>query len=300
MTVHQQETPMESKDQRLEIRLPQQQLTDIDDIIASVDSGFKPTRSDVVRSFIAQGIDRHHGRVGQVQDTIPLGQRISLFFQICQQQQMAYAKSGKNVPVLVRHFNNEQNITAEALVRQVYLQRMFWFFELNRSSLAAINTNLTSDEILSLMQPEPNQDICGEVAQVAQTLEMFREIGAVRQKADQDSHYTDVQDQISILKHYASRRRIPLNFGGYPESWSRHNQIAALMQWIEEGKAGNYTCDYYGGYIRTQHNNDPDAGRQYALMVQVYEDIVRERQKLDLEGLMAMVQDRRLDFSGMA
>lgn len=290
---------MESKDQRLEIRLPQQQLTDIDDIIASVDSGFKPTRSDVVRSFIAQGIDRHHDRVGQVQDTIPLGQRISIFFQICQQQQMAYAKSGRPVPVLGRRFNNNHNITAEALVRQAYLQRMFWFFELDRSSLAAFDANLTSDEILSLMQPEPSKDVCGEVAQVALTLEMFREISAVRQKADQDSNSTYVQDKISILKHYASHRRIPLNFGGYPESWGRHNQIAALMQWIDEGKAGNYTCEGYGGYIRTQHNDDPDAGRQYALMVQVYEDILRERRKLDLEGLVAMVQGRQLDFSGM-
>jgi hypothetical protein len=293
---------VECKDQRLEIRLPQQQLTDIDDIIASVDSGFKPTRSDVVRSFIAQGIDRHLGRVVQVQDTIPLGQRISLFFQICQQQQMAYDKSGKPVPLLERRFNNnnsKQNITAEALVRLVYLQRMFWFFELDRSSLAAFDANLTSDEILSLMQPEPGQDVCGEVAQVALTLKMFRELDAVRQKADQDSHHTDVQDNLGVLKHYVTRHRIPLKFGGYPESWGRHNQIAALMQWIDAGNAGNYTCEGYGGYIRTQHNDDPDAGRQYALMVQVYEDIVRHRRKLDLEGLMAMVQDRRLDFSGM-
>lgn len=291
---------MESKDQRLEIRLPQQQLTEIDHIIASVDSGFKPTRSDVVRSFIAQGIDRHHGRVGQVQDNIPLSQRISLFFQICQQQQIAYTNSGRSVPVLGRRFKNNQNITAEALVRQTYLQRMFWFFELDRSSLAAFDASLTSDEILSLMQPEPNQDVCGEVAQVALTLEMFREIGAVSQKANQDSHYTDVQEKISILKHYASRCRIPLNFGGYPESWGRHNQIAALMQWIDEGKVGNYTCEGYGGRIRTQHNDDPDAGRQYVLMVQVYEDIVRERRKLDLDGLIDMVQVQQLDFSGMA
>lgn len=60
---------MENKDQRLEIRIPQQQLAEVDAIIDSIDPRFKPSRSDVVRSFIAQGIDRHHGRGGQVQDT---------------------------------------------------------------------------------------------------------------------------------------------------------------------------------------------------------------------------------------
>lgn len=63
---------------------------------------------------------------------------------------------------------HNSNITPEVLVRQVYLQRMFWFFELNRSSLAAIDGVLTCDEVLSLMEPEPGREVCAEVNGVAQ------------------------------------------------------------------------------------------------------------------------------------
>ncbi|EDI2763645.1 hypothetical protein I4A95_004282 [Enterobacter hormaechei] len=288
---------MENKDQRLEIRIPQQQLAEVDAIIDSIDPRFKPSRSDVVRSFIAQGIDRHYGRGGQVQDTLPLGQRISLFFQICQQQQMQYALESKRPPVLGQRRGHDSNITPEALVRQVYLQRMFWFFELDRSSLAAIDGVLTCDEVLSLMEPEPGREVCAEVNGVAQLLAMFSQIEAVRQQAEQDSGYTDIQEKITLIRHYASRCRIPLHFDGYPETWVRHNQIASLMQWIEEGKAGNYLCSGYGSRIFTRHSENADAGRQYAQMLQVHQDITGEGGKLDLDGLIVMVQDRRLDFS---
>lgn len=72
------------------------------------------------------------------------------------------------------------------------------------------------------------------------------------------------------------------------------------MQWIDEGKAGNYVCSGYGGRIFTRHSENADAGRQYAQMLQVHQDITGERGKLDLDGLIVMVQDRRLDFSTTA
>lgn len=289
---------MENKDQRLEIRVPQQQLTDIDNIIASVDSGFKPTRSDVVRSFIAQGIDRHLGRGSRVEESLPLGQRLALFFQICQQQNMQYAQVSKRPPVLSsRRCGLNTNITAEALVRQVYLQRMFWFFELDRSSLTMINGQLACDEVISLMEPQPNRAVCDEVEAVAQIREMYSQIEAVLKKAEEQSSYTDVQEKLTLIRHYVSRCRIPLSFGGFPESWLCQNQIAALMQWIDEGKAGSYVCEGYGGRISPRQNDDPDAGKKYAMMVKVHQDIVGVRGQLDLGCLITMVQDRRLDFS---
>jgi len=288
---------VENKDQRLEIRIPQQQLAEVDAIIDSIDPRFKPSRSDVVRSFIAQGIDRHYGRGGQVQDTLPLGQRITLFFQICQQQQMQYALESKRPPVLGQRRGHNSNITPEVLVRQVYLQRMFWFFELNRSSLAAIDGVLTCDEVLSLMEPEPGREVCAEVNGVAQLLAMFSQIEAVLQRAEEQGSYTDVQEKLTLIRHYMSRCHIPRRFDGYPETWGRHNQIAALMQWVDEGKAGSAGCRGYGSRIFTRHSEDADAGRQYALMLQVYQDITGDGGNLDLERLIDMVQDRRLDFS---
>lgn len=174
---------------------------------------------------------------------------------------------------------------------------MFWFFELDKSSLAAIHEDLTSYEVLSLMPPEASEDVCKDVKQVAHTLAMFNRINEVRNNAEQNSHYTDVQKKISVLDHYVERCRIPLRFAGYPESWKLHNQVAALIQWIEEGKAGNYQCDGYGGRIIVRTNDDADAGRQYAIMLQVYKDIMEEHRQLDLDSLITMAQDRRLDFT---
>ncbi|HHA1259674.1 TPA: hypothetical protein ACOEEM_004384 [Enterobacter asburiae] len=285
------------KDQRIELRLPQQQLEELDNFINDIDSQYKPSRSDVLRSFIAQGVRGRFTPAGQEAEMFPLAARLNLFFQICQQQQMQYAMNNKCPPVLGHHRRSDSKITAEALVRQVYLQRMFWFFELDKSSLAAIHGDLTSDEVLSLMPPEASEDVCKDVNQVAQTLAMFKKINEVRNNAEQDSHYTDVQKNLSVLDHYVERCRIPLRFVGYPESWKLHNQVAALIQWIEEGKAGNYQCDGYGGRIFVRTNDDADAGRQYAIMLQVYQDIVGEHRKLDLDSLITMAQDRRLDFT---
>ncbi|XJI81923.1 hypothetical protein AB2F45_26640 (plasmid) [Escherichia coli] len=44
------------KDQRIELRLPQQQLDELDNFINNIDGQYKPSRSDVLRSFIAQGV----------------------------------------------------------------------------------------------------------------------------------------------------------------------------------------------------------------------------------------------------
>ncbi|APW04199.1 hypothetical protein AB295_19240 [Salmonella enterica] len=79
---------MEAKDHRLEIRISQQQVQEIDDIIASLDTHFRPTRSDVVRSFISQGIERHFGRGPQEENIIPLIQRLNLYFQFCQTERL--------------------------------------------------------------------------------------------------------------------------------------------------------------------------------------------------------------------
>ncbi|WP_160126129.1 hypothetical protein [Serratia sp. Z4] len=47
---------MDMKDQRIELRLPQQQLEELDNFISNIDGQYKPSRSDVLRTFIAQGI----------------------------------------------------------------------------------------------------------------------------------------------------------------------------------------------------------------------------------------------------
>ena len=54
-------------------------------------------------------------------------------------------------PTYGYNYRVASTVTAEALVRQVYLQRMTWFFELDAVHLQAINPNLGQDMIVSLM-----------------------------------------------------------------------------------------------------------------------------------------------------
>lgn len=284
---------MENKDQRLEIRLPQQQLTEIDDIIASVDSGFKLTRSDVVRSFIAQGIDRHYGRSGPVQDTLPLGQRISLFFQLCQLQRMACLNDKLTVSPIGYGYNNNHasnTVTAEALVRQVYLQRMTWFFMLDAAHLKSIHDSLDQDMILSLMNPEPSPEICNTLEGVMALRDMFLHIRKVLDAAEEKLNEWDDQQARNTLARihgYAKDNDLPLAFSGYPgtEDFTPQIEMYALLNWIDNGEGGIRISDY-------GLSLDRDLTGKYAVMLEVYQNI-RSNQPFDLNGLEQMVKSRQ-------
>lgn len=279
---------MDIKDQRLEIRIPQQQLTELDEIIESVDTHFKPTRSDVVRSFIAQGIDRHYGRGERQVESIPLGQRLSLYFQIHQ----TYLSDNQGRPLNVLDNGNYQRstITEATLVRQVYLQRMHWFFELDRTGLASVHRNLQTDSVASLLGEEPLEEVCSDLARVIAIRSLFREIVRVLDKADQQRHDDSVQKQLAIIDYHQERKAIPLRFSGFPETQTRLTQMAALLHWIDEGD-GSRPVWLKDGVSKWDLNPHYDA------MLEVYQDITRDKRGLDLNGLVTLMEDRRLDFA---
>ncbi|ENG7704078.1 hypothetical protein ABVE67_004780 [Citrobacter freundii] len=290
---------MEAKDQRLEIRISQQQVQEIDDIIASLDTHFRPTRSDVVRSFISQGIERHFGHGPQEENTVPLIQRLNLYFQLCQTERLkCLATNQKIMPLGNGHrhkYNNNQSvssdITADCLVRQVYLEKLNWFFELDEQSLKSIDGQLSGGDVQILMAPQPSAEICETLADVISVRCMFRTIEAVindaQNKVDEYG-YTDVRDKLVIIRDYAASKEIPLKFMGYPDiqKWTLHAEICALLDWIDYGNA------HFRVRQRIKHSGQ-DFTEMYACMLSVFRDM-SDGGYLNLDGLVAIVKDRRL------
>ena len=85
------------KDQRIELRLPQQQLDELDNFINNIDGQYKPSRSDVLRSFIAQGVRGKFTPASQEAEMFPLSARLNIFFQLCQLLRMECGKDGRSV-----------------------------------------------------------------------------------------------------------------------------------------------------------------------------------------------------------
>lgn len=293
---------MDVKDHRLEIRLPQQQMSELDDIIASVDTPFKPTRSDVVRSFIAQGIERHSGR-GQNDDSATgFESRLNLYFQLCQLQRLDWLSRNNNIPFPPLGHGHKQNyqnmparftsnISADSLVRQVYLEKLSWFFELDKKSLDSIDPDLGRADVLTLMSPQPSAETCAALADVIAVRNMFWVIGRVKADAENavaQYNYTDVREKLARIDGYVEDKALPLYFAGYPDtaSWQLHREIQALLVWIDKGEAALPVSSHY-------ETARGDFTAQYATMLQVYQEVGKGG-FINLDGLLNLVKDRRL------
>jgi hypothetical protein len=65
--------------------------------------------------------------------------------------------------------------------------------------------------------------------------------------------------------------------------------MAALLQWIDEGDGSKSIWE-------TNGVSKWDLNAQYDAMLEVYQDITRDRRGLDMNSLITMLEDRRLDF----
>lgn len=289
------------KDQRIELRLPQQQLEELDNFIAEIDSQYKPSRSDVLRSFIAQGIQGKFTPSGQKEDMFPLAARLSIFFQLCQLQHISANRKPTPLPRLCdsqQYLNPhyfESTVTAEALIRQVYLQRLTWFFELDEESLKSINSGLTGYDVLMLMVSRPGQDHRLVLNDVIRLRNMYLSINSVieeaRYKLRNNNEDEYVSKTLTLLEEYAKDNGVPLTFQGYPdkEVWKRHAEMYSMLDWIEQGNS-LYPINAQG------FRRDQDYTTKYQTMLQIYNDVSYD-QKFDLGALLAMVKDRRLYMS---
>lgn len=291
---------MDVKDHRLEIRLPQQQMSELDDIIASVDTPFKPTRSDVVRSFIAQGIERHSGRGRNDESATGFESRLNLYFQMCQIKRLEELSHNRSAyPLGYTHKKNYDSvprkitsyISADTLVRHVYLEKQSWFFELDKKSLESIDPDLGRPDVLTLMSPQPSAETCAALADVMAVRNMFWNIGGIMADAETtvvQFNYTDVREKLARIKGYVEDKALPLYFAGYPDtaSWRLHTEMRALLDWIDKGISGLPSSHFY---VTARG----DFTAQYATMLQVYQEVGKGG-IINLDGLLDLVKDRRL------
>lgn len=282
------------KDQRIELRLPQQQLDELDNFINNIDGQYKPSRSDVLRSFIAQGVRGKFTPASQEAEMFPLSARLNIFFQLCQLLRMECGKDGRSVqPINPTYgYNNRvaSTVTAEALVRQVYLQRMTWFFKLDAVHLQAINPNLGQDMIVSLMNPQPSPVICNTLDSVIALRDMFSNIRMVLASAEKtvnDWNDQKTRDALARIQGYVEDNGLQLTFKGYPdtEDYALQIDMWSLLNWIDNGQ-GDHRIGDYG--LR----NDKDLTDKYAVMLEVYQNI-RSNHQFDLNGLEQMVKSRQ-------
>lgn len=265
---------MEPLDQRLEVRLPQQLMEALDEIRLSVNSPHKLTRSDVVRMFIDQGIERMKGTSENVPEEISLGARLNLFFHM---QMLTQAGPGAVRTVTAPNKYGKDKPTKFEVVKKVYLKRYFWFFELDAPSLTLIDSSLQGDDIAALRNKTPNLGSVQSLKIASNVVRMFSDIrGCLEQ-------HSNSIESTELIAELSARNSIPLHFSGFPADNSILNEMAGLVGWID----GDYGTP-------AKMNNDVYGMDTYHRMLSVYNDALDGKRHITIESLRKMMLDRRL------
>lgn len=265
---------MEPLDQRLEVRLPQQLMDALDAIRLSVNSPHKLTRSDVVRMFIDQGIDRMKGTSENVPEEISLGDRLNLFFHM---EMLTQAGPGAVRTVQAHNKYGRDKPSKFEVIKKVYLKRYFWLFELDAPSLTLIDSSLQGDDIAALINKTSNLGSVQSLKFAANVVRMFSDI---RGCLEQNSNNIESTEIIATL---SARNSIPLHFRGFPADNSILNEMAGLVGWID----GDYGSP-------AKMNNDVYEMDTYHRMLSVYNDALDGQRHITIESLRDMMLDRRL------
>ncbi|WP_439850004.1 hypothetical protein ACTACG_17165 [Pseudomonas syringae] len=265
---------MDAKDQRLEIRIPQQQLDELDAIRESVDSTFTPTRSDIVRMFIAQGIERINKPQTSVPENLNLGERLTLFFQMEQVRLLERALEPKQGNANYNYHNPDMKVkpSTTELIKRVYLNGYSWFFELDEQSLGKLDSSLRADAVVALMNETPNDETSKNISYATSILAMFRDIE--RCMRNQNNNYQLVEFIENLSKH----KKIPLSFTGFPASSKTLNEMVALK---------NY-ADGECSYLRLIEDQD-DLSEKYSHLLNAYSEIEKHHHQLDIESLQKIM-----------
>lgn len=268
---------MDIKDQRLEIRIPQQQLDELDEIRNSVDTSYILSRSDVARMYISQGIARHKRGGQESPDELPLGQRLSLYFQLEQLELMAHAPSLSHSKPY--HDGRTTEIAQIDVVKSIYLKRLFWFFELDAEGLKTLSNSFQNYTILSLLNKESNAETVRNLKYASELVRMFN---SIKNCLD---HTYDRDETIDIINKLSQRNSIPLRFSGFDKESLQLNEMAALVEWLDS-RTGKY-----GPHITSSEN---DYSAAYNKLLSVYRDRIKHHSELNIDSLQEIILDCRL------
>lgn len=276
---------MEQKDQRLEVRIPGLIVKQLDEIRSEMD--FTPSRSDLVRTFIEQGIadfavnklNSGHKNVDKKKKTeiIPLASRFMIYFQIIDEDTDPRFINGQ-----------ELMFRLGDVVKEVYFKRWYWFAELSYNVLDEVHNAFRSPSVLSLLNDEPVMETCQNLTFVTNVKRMFDDICDVvnpdSMKYVGELNYNSINERIDSVKKMADEMSIPLKFYGFPPE---ENQLIQMYEFVEYSdkplKVGRLIK-------RPRHlTSAEDIRENYALMLNVYNEIMQSGKTFDYDSLEAMI-----------
>ncbi|MFJ5435696.1 hypothetical protein ACIPSR_19300 [Pectobacterium sp. CHL-2024] len=196
---------MQIKDQRLEFRISSEQLEKIDDIVKGANPLFKVNRSDVIRNFVDQGINKYlnESNVNAIpENTI---QKLNTFF-----------------------ITNDSNSKNFELIKYVYENDLVWFFSLSDIALKEIfETYYGIDKsIYKTLNKRRSDDYSDCFSRVAGLLSMFSKIDYMMKKNDYDDGLSELRDEVMSR---ADALDIPLKFHWFGNNSVIENQMADLI-----------------------------------------------------------------------
>ncbi|PWK94279.1 hypothetical protein C7431_11114 [Pantoea allii] len=276
---------MEQKDQRLEIRIPGQMVDQLDEIRTGME--FTPSRSDLVRTFIEQGIaDFSAKRLNGSQvrsdkrtqtEELPFASRLLIYFQIAGYDKIERWEG-----------NHKLKYSMREVISNAYTNRWHWFAKLNKDVLTRVHNSFSAPLVLSLLDDEPVPEICEELSFVSSIKNMFDEICDVK---NPDSYkywndfYTDrTKETLSGIEKVAEIKSIPLKFYGFTRSEKRLKQMYEFVE---------LACNYEKTdrtFIRPRHlTSAEDLRENYALMLKVFDEVKQDGKPFDYESLDLMI-----------
>lgn len=263
------------KDSRLEIRIAQQQLEELDAIRVTVNPPYTLSRSDVARMLIAKGIEdmKNDGERSPVE--LSLADRLMLYFQLHPQA----VQDGRSSAAASQN-GQRPSISFGDLLRHVYLKKYFWFFELDSKNVESLNFAFKYATTSAVLNSKPNTETNRKFSDVVDIVSMFLDIEACLDIAE-DQNYPEFE----LVKRLGDRLGIPLKFDGFDINFQQVNQMADLFVWAKNPRrlrrsAGISTVGLSWEYFER--------------MLAVYRDALQGRSELSMTSLQTMTNDRRL------
>jgi len=263
------------KDSRLEIRIAQQQLEELDAIRATVNPPYTPSRSDVARMFITKGINDYKSDGVLPAVEFSLAERLTLFFQLFPQ----LPQETRSVTV-VNQARQRPSVSFNDLVRHVYLKKYFWFFELDSQHVELLNYGFKYAPVSSVLNAKSNAETNKKFAEVVSIIEMFLDIENCLEHAD-----GEYPSDLEIIENLSDRLNVPLKFNEFRAEFSELNEMADLLMMAKQPER----------YRRATSVNTVDLPWEFfGRMLSVYRDSLQGSPQISISRLKAMINDRRL------
>lgn len=263
------------KDSRLEIRIALQQLEELDAIRATVNPPYTPSRSDVARMLIAKGIEDYKKDGESSPLELSLGDRLMLYFQLYPIPAPEKGSSNFN-----GGHNRRPSVSFGEVLREVYKEKYFWFFELEKSSVELLNSGFEWSPVNAVLNSKPNTETNRSFVIVSKIVKMFIDIESCIYNASEEN-----DSDVDVVESLCKRLGIPLKFSGFDTNLPKQIQMANLFIFVNE-----LPYRQRGEGVDTKSVS----WEFFERMLLVYADALQGSRSISMPRLKKMIDDRRL------